>query len=213
MLHLDRPNEELPGHIVEYKGTYTQYLAARAEDEERLAKIAAQQDAEIDRLQTLADRFGAKATQARRMAHSLDKRVDRIEAARVEAPTHDRTLQRALPAAAAPGRVRARGRRLSPRPTAARRCSRTSTFDARARRAAAGARPQRRGQDEPAADPRRRDRTPIAAPSSSATASRSATTRRSTRASAPAARCSTTCASSAAHRPTSSCAACSACSA
>ena len=50
VLHLDRPNEELPGHIVEYKGTYTQYLAARAEDEERLTKIAAQQDAEIKRL-------------------------------------------------------------------------------------------------------------------------------------------------------------------
>ena len=45
VLHLDRPNEELPGHMVEYKGTYSQYLAARAKDEVRLTKIAAQQDA------------------------------------------------------------------------------------------------------------------------------------------------------------------------
>ena len=64
--------------MVEYKGTYSQYLAARAKDEERLAKLAAAQDAEIERLCD-ARRLDAraKATQAR-MAHSLDKRVDRI---------------------------------------------------------------------------------------------------------------------------------------
>ena len=44
VLHLDRPTEDAVGHVVEYKGTYSQYLAARAEDERRLAKQAALQD-------------------------------------------------------------------------------------------------------------------------------------------------------------------------
>ncbi len=104
MLHLDRPNEELPGHMVEYKGTYSQYLAARAKDEVRLTKIAAQQDAEIKRLSTLADKIRAKATLASK-AHNLDKRADRIRAAHVEAPTHDRTLKVKLPPPPHTGRV------------------------------------------------------------------------------------------------------------
>src|SRR5215207_9420152 len=35
VLHLDRPGEVSTGHLVEYKGTYTQYKTARAADEER----------------------------------------------------------------------------------------------------------------------------------------------------------------------------------
>ncbi len=104
VLHLDRPNEELPGHMVEYKGTYSQYLAARAKDEIRLTKIASQQDAEIKRLTTLADKIRAKATLASK-AHNLDKRADRIRAAHVEAPTHDRTLKVKLPPPPHTGRV------------------------------------------------------------------------------------------------------------
>ena len=37
VLHLDRPTETSIGEIVEYRGTYSQYLAARAEDERRRA--------------------------------------------------------------------------------------------------------------------------------------------------------------------------------
>ncbi|NDF32576.1 MAG: ABC transporter ATP-binding protein, partial [Acidimicrobiia bacterium] len=59
VLHLDRVAEDATGHIVEYRGTYSQYQRARAEDEERLAKKAALQAKEIDRLQTVVDRFGA----------------------------------------------------------------------------------------------------------------------------------------------------------
>ena len=40
VLHLDRPAEEALGELVEYKGTYSQYRAARAADEERLTKKA-----------------------------------------------------------------------------------------------------------------------------------------------------------------------------
>ena len=48
VLHLDRVAEDATGHIVEYRGTYSQYQRARAEDEERLAKKAALQAKEID---------------------------------------------------------------------------------------------------------------------------------------------------------------------
>ena len=53
VLHLDRPTETATGHIVEYKGTYTQYVTGRAEDERRLTKQAAEQEKEIARMQTL----------------------------------------------------------------------------------------------------------------------------------------------------------------
>jgi hypothetical protein len=43
-----------------------------------LAKKAATQQKEIDRLQGVVDRFGAKATKAA-MAHSIEKRIARIE--------------------------------------------------------------------------------------------------------------------------------------
>lgn len=91
VLHLDRPSEDATGHIVEYRGTYSQYQKARAEDEIRLAKKAALQSKEIQRLQVVVDRFGAKATKAS-MAHSIEKRIDRLESERVIAPTSQRTI-------------------------------------------------------------------------------------------------------------------------
>ncbi len=91
VLHLDRPAEDAVGHLVEYRGTYTQYQKARADDEERLAKKAALQAKEIQRLQTVVDRFGAKATKAA-MAHSIEKRIDRLESARVVGPTATKAI-------------------------------------------------------------------------------------------------------------------------
>jgi len=96
VLHLDRPFEDSVGTVVEYKGTYSQYRAARAKDEERLSKVALQQAKEIARLQTLVDRFGAKATKAS-MAHSKEKQIARIEAQRVEVGPGDRTLRVRFP--------------------------------------------------------------------------------------------------------------------
>ncbi|NDC91735.1 MAG: ABC transporter ATP-binding protein, partial [Acidimicrobiia bacterium] len=61
VLHLDRPDEDSEGSIVEYRGTYTQYLVSREADEARQAKKATQQSKEIERLQRVVDRFGAKA--------------------------------------------------------------------------------------------------------------------------------------------------------
>ncbi len=96
VLHLDRVAEDATGHIVEYRGTYSQYQRARAEDEERLAKKAALQAKEIDRLQTVVDRFGAKATKAA-MAHSIEKRIDRLQGEKVNAPNASRRIQVKFP--------------------------------------------------------------------------------------------------------------------
>lgn len=91
VLHLDRPRETSTGHIVEYRGTYSQYLAARAEDERRLTKQAAEQDREIARMQKFVDRFGAKATKAAQ-AHSIEKRIARLAAEKVDAPKQTKAI-------------------------------------------------------------------------------------------------------------------------
>jgi ATPase subunit of ABC transporter with duplicated ATPase domains len=96
VLHLDRPAEDATGHVVEYKGTYSQYRTARALDEERMARKAALQGKEIARLQSVVDRFGAKATKAA-MAHSKEKQIARLEAERVHAPNAERTLKVRFP--------------------------------------------------------------------------------------------------------------------
>ena len=96
VLHLDRGGHEETGTMVEYKGTYSQYQAQRARDEERLAKVAAAQAKEVDRLQTLVDRFGAKASKAS-MAHSLEKRIVRIQAEGVEGPAKKRAMNVRFP--------------------------------------------------------------------------------------------------------------------
>jgi ATPase subunit of ABC transporter with duplicated ATPase domains len=78
VIHLDRGADSATGEMHEYKGTYSQYVAARDADEVRLAKQVAQQAKEIERLQTIVDRFGAKATKAS-MAHSIEKRIARLQ--------------------------------------------------------------------------------------------------------------------------------------
>jgi ATPase subunit of ABC transporter with duplicated ATPase domains len=104
VLHLDRSAEEDSGTLHEYKGTYSEYVDARRRDEERLARVASRQQAEIKRLQVLVDRFGAKATKAS-MAHSLEKRIARIESVAVDAPRAARQMKVRLPAPPAPGRT------------------------------------------------------------------------------------------------------------
>ena len=96
VLHLDRPAEDAVGHLVEYKGTYTQYRTSRALDEERLTRKAALQSKEIARLQTVVDRFGAKATKAA-MAHSKEKQIARLESQRVHAGAGDKALRVRFP--------------------------------------------------------------------------------------------------------------------
>jgi ATPase subunit of ABC transporter with duplicated ATPase domains len=96
VIHLDRPTEDSLGTVHEYKGTYSQYKAARVKDEERLAKVATLQAKEIARLQAVVDRFGAKATKAA-MAHSKEKQIARLESQKVEVSAGDRSMRVRFP--------------------------------------------------------------------------------------------------------------------
>ena len=92
VLHLERGTDDATGELSEYKGTYSQYLAARAKDEERLKKLAARQQAEIRRLSTLAESMrhqtearaadGQGTRQPRRAARSGTRSKARPSAAR-----------------------------------------------------------------------------------------------------------------------------------
>jgi ATPase subunit of ABC transporter with duplicated ATPase domains len=104
VLHLDRAREADVGTVVEYKGTYTEYVHARAADEARQAKVAARQQAEINRLQTLVDRWGAKQSKAA-FANALETRIARIESERVAAPSARRQLRLRLPEPPPSGRT------------------------------------------------------------------------------------------------------------
>ena len=98
VLHLDE------GDLREYKGTYTQYLDARAKDEERLRKIAARQQAEIGRLSTLADKMRHSSAKRARQAKNLDKRVERLASDAVTPIRSARTARYRFPAPPHSGR-------------------------------------------------------------------------------------------------------------
>src|SRR4029450_6652658 len=104
VLHLDRPGEADVGELTEYKGTYSQYRAARERDEARLAKLAVRQQAEIARLQTLVDRWGAKASKAS-FAHALETRIGRIRNEQGDAPSARRGLRSRRPGPPPSGRT------------------------------------------------------------------------------------------------------------
>jgi ATPase subunit of ABC transporter with duplicated ATPase domains len=114
VLHLERRDETGVGAIEEYNGTYSEYLVAREKDEVRLAKLAQRQAKEIDRLQALVDRFGAKATKAS-MAHSIEKRIVRLEDSKVEAPRAGRSVHVRFPPPPPPGRLVLEGKELAVR--------------------------------------------------------------------------------------------------
>jgi ATPase subunit of ABC transporter with duplicated ATPase domains len=96
VIHLDRGGDLTTATMHEYKGTYSQYTNAREADEIRQAKMIAQQAKEIDRLQTIVDRFGAKATKAA-MAHSIEKRIDRLKESAPTSSVARKTLKLRLP--------------------------------------------------------------------------------------------------------------------
>jgi ATPase subunit of ABC transporter with duplicated ATPase domains len=91
VLHLDE------GELVEYKGTYSQYIKARAQDEARRSKIASHQDAEIQRLSQLADKMRGQTVTRARQAKSLDSRVARLESTRVTEVRKTKSIRVKLP--------------------------------------------------------------------------------------------------------------------
>ena len=99
VVHLD------DGAVVEYKGTYSQYRAARRRDEQRLARVAERQQAEITRLRTLADSMRGQTEKRARKAKTLDTRVERLRSVAVSAPKREHRLGVRFPEPPHCGRV------------------------------------------------------------------------------------------------------------
>jgi ATPase subunit of ABC transporter with duplicated ATPase domains len=99
VLHLD------DGEMIEYRGTYSQYLAARKADEARAARIAARQEDEIRRLRALADSMRHQTEKRARLAKVLDRRVERLRSEQVQVRRRDRAVAFRLPEPPRPGDV------------------------------------------------------------------------------------------------------------
>jgi len=105
VVHIDRESEEATGALVEYKGTYSQYLVAREQDEERTSKLADRQTREIARLKTQASGMRGQTAKRARVAKNLDGRRARLEATRVESTAKRRALAVRFPAPPSAGRT------------------------------------------------------------------------------------------------------------
>ncbi len=99
VLHLDE------AELIEYRGTYSQYRTARAADEERRNRLAARQDAEINRLSSLADSMRGQTAKRARLAKVLDHRVERLATTKVTAARKEKSLSLRLPDPPRPGAV------------------------------------------------------------------------------------------------------------
>ena len=91
IVHLDHDG------VVLYRGTYTQYREARRRDEERLAAVAERQEAEIRRLQTLADSMRGQTAKRARVAKTLDSRVARLRGQAIAGPSRERRVRFRFP--------------------------------------------------------------------------------------------------------------------
>jgi ATPase subunit of ABC transporter with duplicated ATPase domains len=99
VLHIDE------GELVEYRGTYSQYLVARKDDAARRSKLAARQSSEIDRLKALANSMRGQTEKRARTAKTLDHRVEKLTASKVTAARADRKIRVRLPEPPRGGRV------------------------------------------------------------------------------------------------------------
>ena len=89
------------------------------------AALAARQEQEIRRLKTLADSMRGQTAKRARKAKTLDTRAAKLRGAEGRRAGAGTYREVPVPRAAALRQDRADGRRTSPSPTAARRCSRT----------------------------------------------------------------------------------------
>lgn len=99
VLHLDE------GTLVDYRGNYSQYLTARAADEDRRRRVAARQSSEIGRLKRQADGMRGQTQRRARVAKSLDTRRARLERDAVSGPTRTRSIAVRFPDPPRPGSV------------------------------------------------------------------------------------------------------------
>jgi ATPase subunit of ABC transporter with duplicated ATPase domains len=107
VLHLDA------GKMREYRGTYSQYQAARRLEEKRLTSLAQRQEAEIKRLSLLAEVMRRQTEKRARTAKSIFKRVDRLKAVQVAAPKRERKVKMSFPEPPHSGRVVLTAERLA----------------------------------------------------------------------------------------------------
>src|SRR5215472_9352074 len=99
VLHLDA------GRLIEYRGTYSQYQAARVAEEKRLTSLAQRQEAEIKRLTLLAEVMRRQTAKRAKQAHSIYSRVERMKKERVVAPRRERKLKISFPEPPHSGRI------------------------------------------------------------------------------------------------------------
>jgi ATPase subunit of ABC transporter with duplicated ATPase domains len=99
VLHLDS------GRLIEYRGTYSQYQAARRAEEKRLTSLAGRQQAEIQRLTLLAEVMRRQTAKRARQAKSIYTRVERMKAEQVVAPRGERKLKVSFPEPPRSGRL------------------------------------------------------------------------------------------------------------
>lgn len=99
VMHIDK------GQMHSYKGTYTQYRKARAADVERRNKLATIQQADIDRLKSLADRMRHQTVARARTAKNFDKRVERMRSTQVGRIAGEAGVRFKLPDPPQPGRL------------------------------------------------------------------------------------------------------------
>ena len=126
VIHLDRRDEGALGTIDEYKGTYSQYVGARRAGRgphRRRRRSARRRRSTGCRPSSTAS--GPRPSKAS-MAHSIEKRIARIEANGVAARQADRKVAVRFPPPPPPGRTVLEGRAWRCA-TATTRCSVTST--------------------------------------------------------------------------------------
>ena len=99
VLHLDA------GRLIEYRGTYSQYQAARRAEEKRLTSLAQRQQADIQRLTLLAEVMRRQTAKRARQAKSIFTRVERLKAERVAAPRRERKVKITFPPPPQSGRL------------------------------------------------------------------------------------------------------------
>jgi ATPase subunit of ABC transporter with duplicated ATPase domains len=99
VLHLDG------GRLREYRGTYSQYQAARKVEETRMTALAQRQQSEIKRLSLLAEVMRRQTEKRARTAKAIFKRVDRLKAEQVTAPRRERKVKVKFPDPPHSGRV------------------------------------------------------------------------------------------------------------
>jgi ATPase subunit of ABC transporter with duplicated ATPase domains len=104
-VHIDRDGEDATGTLVEYRGTYSQYQAARRLEEKRLTSLAQRQEAEIKRLSLLAEVMRRQTEKRAKQAKSIFTRVERMKAAKVVAPRKERKVKISFPEPPRSGRI------------------------------------------------------------------------------------------------------------